>query len=222
LTRDAKPGSWKKLELAPFVNHCMVGPNGFVGCGGLEHLEPGEALVNAIPFAVLDQDKLGGKSIIAMKSVNNKLQGVKDAPAQVAISIDAKVKAVYVLHGSGWTGQRHEKVGRYSLVYEDGSESGVDIVAYGKSIADMDMIGQVSNESNIADWFFDEPQFNNGNAHHVIVADPKNPLNYSRHIYTLQIVNPNPDKKVKALKLESEGTKESALLIVAATALLNQ
>jgi hypothetical protein len=80
----------------------------------------------------------------------------------------------------------------------------------------------VSNESNIADWFFDEPQFNNGNAHHVIVADPKNPLNYSRHIYTLQIVNPNPDKKVKALKLESEGTKESALLIVAATALLNQ
>jgi hypothetical protein len=222
LTQTAKPGSWKKLELTPFINHSMsAGGNGFV-VGGLEHLEPGDAVADAIPFTVLNQEKLGGKSIIALKSVNNKTQGVKDAPAQVVMPIDAKVKAVYVLHGSGWTSETHEKVGRYSLVYEDGTESGVDIIAYGKSAKDKDVIDQMTAESNIADWWFNEPQFNNGNAHHVIVADPQNPLNYSRHIYILQIVNPNPDKKVKALKLESEGEKKAVLLIVAATALLNQ
>jgi Right handed beta helix region len=217
IAQKAKPGQWQKLNLDAYANLSLT--QKFV-LGGLKHLPPGEHKIQGVPYQVIDESSNNGKGVVALKSKNNMRQKLSDAPAELSIPINQKVIAVYVLHGAGWCAWKHEKIGQYSLVYEDGTESAVDLVAFGKGSEHRAVFEQLARDSNIADWYPTiGTKLNNPNAKLALIVDPKKPAAYHRYIYTLQLINPSPEKMVKALKLVSEPSKEPALLIIGATAL---
>jgi Right handed beta helix region len=217
IAKKAKPGQWLKLNLETYANLSLT--QQFV-IGGLKHLPPGEHKIQGVPYQVIDESSNKGKGVVALKSKYNMRQKISDAPRELSIPINQKVAAVYILHGAGWCAWKHEKIGQYSLVYEDGTESAVDLVAFGKGSEHRAIFERLALDSNIADWYPTiGTKLNNPNAKLALIVDPKNPAAYHRYIYTLQLLNPSPEKTVKALKLVSEPSKGPALLIIGATAL---
>ena len=210
--------AWFPINLRPAVNNPLSGREGIVGWG-LDHFPPGRKQIHGVPFDVLDQEREGGNSVIALRSLKSKLAGAKPTPQEVMLPVGRKLRAVYVLHACGWA-LKHVKIGAYDLVYEDGRTHATDLVSYGSGSEHLAVSQRLATDSNIQDWWPTQRQFQNENARHISVIDLDAPLSYRRFVYSLQIENPHPDRVVKALRLASRPDVEAALYIIGVTGAL--
>ncbi|HAU37939.1 MAG TPA: hypothetical protein DCX07_09520, partial [Phycisphaerales bacterium] len=222
LAKGHPDSGWHVLDLAAAANRGVSAKGQFswIGVMPLEHFEAGEKRIHGVPFRILDEDMNNGAAAIALRSA--KLDKQRDGtpyPDMVEIGLRKKAKAIYVLHASAYA-DTHEKIGRYEFVYKDGTTAGVDVVPFGKASIHLDVNNTLARESNIQDWYPSNPQFENENAKKVIVLDPKNPLKHVRYLYTLQWVNPHPDKEIAVIRLMSEPDKHVMLLVLGVTAMM--
>lgn len=202
--------NWVKIDLKPFANRPLTGQNSWIGIP-LENFEPGLKKIQGVPFQTLD-------AAIALRSLKIKETKGQMLPSQVAIPLGRKARAVYFLHGSGYSGE-HRQFGEYRFVYEDGSSVAVPLIPFGQGSEHMDVLKRLEAESTIQDWWPAMPQFEGPNARKVIVASQDKPLDGARYLYTLQWLNPHPEKSIREIRLSSQPEREATVFVLAITSL---
>lgn len=212
--------NWRTLDLSAAANRPLTGPEGWLGkavpggLGSLYHIAPGRRVIHGVPFEVIGENANDGKSVVCLQSKTFPTSLGKANPPFVTVPVGARCEAVYVLHGAAYI-SKHEKIGRYRFVYEDGTSQYADVVALGKG-AD-----NPAAPANIQDWWPGNRQFSGQSARQVIVAPEANPLDV-RYMYTLQWRNPHPEKFVKEIELASESEGKAGLMVLSVTAQLSR
>ncbi len=141
-----------------------------------------------VEYNIIDPDKNGGKSCVVLRGQND-----ESVPTSAEIAVDDKIAGVYFLHASAWLS---DIVGRYVFVYEDGSEEAVTI----------------RGNNDVFNWW------GSGTGDYTRTAwSGSNRSTSSVSLYTFACSNPQPAKKVKLIRAETDGDT-SYLMIVAATA----
>jgi len=210
-------GAWQELDLRPYANRAMTGKNAWIAASyELTQLAPGDHRIHGVPFRVLDQAENDDRAVIALRSRSLTSSGGQDLPDSVSVPVGRRVGALYVLHGAGFV-SRHEKAGAYGFVYEDGTSETVDIVGFGK-LTSAGELDAMTRQSNIQDWWpVSARQFENERARKVMVMGGSS-LGDVRYLYSLQMVNPHPEKTVREIRFHSDANVDTTLLILSATA----
>jgi len=201
---NLKEKKFKSIDIKKYANRALKGKDSFIGAGSLI-LPEGTQNIHGIPFEIINQDINNNFSAIALKS-----KKLKNYPEKIEIPLNEKVKALYFLHGCGWI-KEIGKIGEYEFCYEDGNRKFIEIIAD-------DPVPQYDSKSNICDWWPTYGQIEKENAKYVPVVSPEG----TRYIYTLQWINPEPEKKIEKIILKSVPEKDGTLIIISITALLNQ
>lgn len=217
LAEGTSDSNWMTVDFSKIANRAIEGAEGLVQ--GLNHFPAGLKKIHGVPFNIIDEKNNNGLATLALRSLIVKNSNGKPTPESFTIPINKQIKALYILHACGWGMNKHEKIGEYRLIYSDGTKHSVDLVTYGPMDVNIDVFKRLEKESNIQDWYPTATQFENDSARNVIISDPNNPLLYTRFLYTMQIVNPHPEKTVDAIVLSSKPDIEPSLYVLALTAL---
>ena len=193
-TRDFKP-----LDLRCHASQGLTRFKSWIGLQPLLHMEPGRAKIHGVPFRIINEKTNKGYSAIVLKSPH-----ARDPrfASQVQIGINTKVSAIYFLHGCGWAVD-HTKCAEYMMKYADGSASSVALVPYGDGPSNLALRDQWQAESNIQDWWPTFPHFSNEHSRHLVVTKDGDPEAYERYLYTLEWVNPHPEKLLDHILIET-------------------
>ncbi|MBP3361920.1 MAG: hypothetical protein J6N52_13770 [Clostridia bacterium] len=130
-----------------------------------------------IPFDFINPAQNNQKAVLGLRGQND-----SGLPTKVEIPIDRVTAGAYFVHASPWASGN---CGKYSWVYSDGSESYVNIA---QNIYICDFWGKASYDYCRPVW---SVQKGDGTM---------------RSLYLFAMNNPHPEKKVKNLKLETEGS----------------
>ena len=194
------------LPLAGLLNRPLTGADAWIGGGQqLPHLTGGRRVFAGVPFELADPDG-GANAAVALRS--GKLPG---AAAEAEVPLDAEVEAVYVLHGSGWVDGDPAPFGRYELVYADGGSVGVDVSA---PAADGSTGGV---EPLVGDWYGGFQPFDGESVRHARL--PADASGIAANLYVVELVNPEPGRRVASLRLRGDADREPTLIVLGVTAL---
>jgi hypothetical protein len=201
------------VDLSAALNRPLTGVDGWIGMP-LERLLPGKRAFAGIPFAIADPTQHAGLGAIALRSATITRTLGKEVPASVEIPIDRKAAVVYLLHGAGWV-KEHGRIGRYELVYDDGTTAELPVVAYGPEAPTPDQAEQQRTASNIQDWWPTAAHFSNDAARFAMIPDPNGTPEGKRYLYVVEWPNPHPTQAIKALRMSGEPTVSGSLLVLA-------
>jgi hypothetical protein len=216
LVSEKGGGKCEPLTLASLANRALTGGGAWTGEPN-PHLKPGAHSFYDVPFEVLDEAENNRRAVIALASrrVEFDVDG-KQLPQEVVVPVGQKARAVYVLHGAGYA-TAHVVAAQYTLVYEDGTESPLDVVTFGASTGQKDPDDALARTSNIQDWSAEYPQFENASARNVMLLNEAAPLDPPVHLYVLEWKNPHPEKVITNIRLKSPGNVDASVLVVAIT-----
>jgi hypothetical protein len=217
LAANVKAQAWQKLSLAPFANRALVGEGGsWIGIPN-PYIKPGPHTFYGVPFQVLNQAENNRRAVVALasKRVEFDVDG-KPLPQQVTIPVGRKARGVYVLHGAGYVSD-HTKAARYSLVYEDGTQSPLDITTFGTGTGQKDPDEALARTSNLQDWWSSFPHFENPSTRHVLLLNDADPLQPPVYLYVLEWKNPHPEKPIREIRLKSPGNVDASVLVLGVT-----
>jgi hypothetical protein len=157
------------------------------------------------------------RAVIALRSkrVEFDVDG-KQLPHEVVVPVGRAARAVYVVHGAGYAAG-HVKAAQYSFIYEDGTESPLDIVTFGPGTGQKDPDDALARSSNIQNWSAEYPQFENSSTRNVMMLNEAAPLEPPVHLYVLEWKNPHPEKVIAKIRLKSPGDVDASVLVVALT-----
>jgi hypothetical protein len=187
---DPKPLDFFTIDLAPFVNRSLRddqpddGQGGWTDQGGgcdMRSYTPGEKKYHGVPFVVL-----APKSVVVLKS---KHRPQSELPQKVSIPVGKKAQALYFLHDCAWC-EAVEHF-RYVVNYPDGSKREIPVVG----------------EETIFDWGLgDHVEFNQkipglkAAVAETIGGNVKYP---KLSVYTLEWLNPTPEKEIESIDFVS-------------------
>ena len=160
------------------------------GANDLRNLPTGRQRWLDVTVTVADPAKNGGRAAIALGGGN---------PASITVPLDRTLGCLYVAHAIAGGGAG--TVGRYVLVYADGSEHAFPLIA----------------GRELANWWNPQPLAHDrspANLGRICWRGP-NPVVRDVGIYLSGLTNPRPAAVVAAVRLESAGPR---LMIVALTA----
>lgn len=204
-TVNAKDNDWFYADLRNVCNMGFEddapdnGKGGWTDSGrayDLHPFGPGYGIVKfyGVPFNIIDPAKNNGKTMITMKS------GWKTGPnfpEDVKIPINKKAYALYFLHASSW-GATKWGMGasrRYEVVYTDGSVERIPVICAG-------------GHENMGNWMWKPsggaPLLDTSSAKPV----PVKIGNDIRYLFTLEWINPYPQKTIKELKIATKNDKK--------------
>jgi hypothetical protein len=188
----ARPRDFKPLDLRRHATQGVTRFKSWVGLQPLLHLEPGPARIHGVPFRIMNEKTNNGRAAIVLKSPH-----ARDPrfASEVPISVNTQVSAIYFLHGCGWAAD-HTRCAEYKMMYADGSTCSVALVPYGDGPSNLALRDQWQAESNIQDWWPTFPHFSNEHSRHLVVTKDGDPEVYERHLYTLEWINPHPEKRL--------------------------
>ena len=129
-----------------------------------------------VPFDFIDPDKNGRKAVLGLRGQND-----TGLPTMVEVPVDRVAAGAYFVQASPWCSGT---CGRYAWVYEDGTEAYIDIV---QNVHICDFWGRNSYDYVRPVW---SATANDGSL---------------RSLYLFAMNNPYPEKKVKSLKLSTDG-----------------
>ncbi len=216
LAEGIAAGDWRIVDLSAQVNRALTGPDAWIAKQHeLTQLPPGLHRIHGVPFRVLHPSARAPHAVMALRSRSLPASGGRPLPEEVTVPVAGHVRALYVLHGAGFV-SRHGKAGEYGFVYEDGTRAGMDIVGLGKPPEAGRARRSLIRSAGIQDWWPDCVQFENAVARQVPVGAGDR-LGDERYLYSLELKNPHPGKRVKAIYFRSCPERDATLLILSAT-----
>lgn len=217
---DAAAPRFETIDLRAHANRALVNEGGaWIGIPN-PYLTPGKHEFHGVPFSVIDQAENDRRSIVALpsKRVEFTVDG-SPLPNRTEVSIEGTARGVYVLHGAGYV-TSHGTAARYTILYADGSSApAVEIVAFGPSSGQAGPDEARREVSAVQDWWSTFPQFENDFAKSVALLSPDDPAAPPVYLYVMEWRNPHPDRPLRALVLESDGTRDASVLVAAVTVL---
>ncbi len=213
---DAANLQWYIVDLGKAANRPLTGEGAWLG-DPFPELAPGRRMIHGVPFTVLDGEENGGRAAVVLRSGRPQTAGVQPLPAEVTVPVGRTARTVYVLHGCAGAA-RFVPVGRYDLVYEDGTTAGIDVVALGEAPAAPSRLAERERLATIQDWRPALPQFAGERGRRAMIVDSDDPASRIRYLYTLRWPNPHPEKPIRAIRLRAVGPdREVTLGILAIT-----
>jgi DNA-binding LacI/PurR family transcriptional regulator len=213
-----------QLNLQEFVNRPLNYQRGWLGDRPLKHLDPGQYTIHGVPFNVLGGPHRSDCGVIVFNSIVNTKGKAQNLPVRLRIPIRKKAKAVYFLHGCGFT--RFLKCFAYYRFYSGANKIGeIPLVPLGLPPADFDPGIQTLDFSkiNIQDWWTDLPHmhFEHAMMAPILeggVSDGSSPHWYV-FLYTLEWINPVPNKVIDYLEIEVAPSMSTTLGVLAVSVL---
>jgi AraC-like DNA-binding protein len=200
------------VPLKPAANAFFsVGERPWFGDIPLHVSHHGVTLIHGVPFLILNEKQ--GPCCLMMRSgrISEDYRG-KPLPQKVRLPVKRTIRAVYFLHACGW-GAEPGPFARYRMIYSDRSSVEQPIVVLaGAHPEEMD-----GRQANLQDWYFSWDQLERANAKPYDATPPSSPLSASQYLYTLQWINPSPEKKVAALEVVSDAKASATLALLAIT-----
>lgn len=209
--RNANVKNFHPVDLRPYANRGLRRFKSWVGASPLLHLPTGRQTIHGIPFEIIEEEANDQRAAIVLHSRHAREHSL---PSEVEITVRDFAARIYFLHGCGWATD-HVKSAEYRIVYDDGSSATVDLVPYGLGPSDNELVAQWRQESNIQDWWPSYQQFENPRARHLVVTEDSNPEAYEHYLYTLEWVNPSPEKKLTAIRIKSNPKSRFTLGVLA-------
>ena len=158
---------------------------------------------------MLDEERNKGRAVITFQSENSHSAEGKRLPTKAQLKLEARVKALYFLHGCG--SARPGPFAWYVMHYKKGDAISVPLIPLGKSrVLAAKELGKL--KPNIQDWW--TPAFEQENfphAYHAAVFNPADPAAYVRALYSLEWINPRPADEVSFIEVRgrSKGQADS-------------
>ena len=208
---------WRQINLSKAANHSMTREHGWLGAEPLLYFPPGLRLIHGVPFRVIDENHNDGLAVVTFLSPRTHTAGKKRLPADMRLTVDTRVKALYFLHACGWA--RSTQFAEYIMHFENGKTSTVPLVSLGPSPLPADM-RQARLKPNIKDWWPLSDTRDFPHALHAVVFNPADPTEYARLLYTLEWINPRQQDEISHIEVRVDPEAGPALVLVAVTALL--
>ena len=160
------------------------------GPDDLRGLLPGPCVLRGVPFEIVSSQANGGRGCIVLRG-----KTTRHLPTSVTIPLGRKCATLYFLHACAFAG-KNSVVGRYQLLYEDGSETTVPLRA----------------GRNIFDWC--EPKDHDRVA---VAWEGANPVRPSVGLGVFPLANPKPDKTVRSVRALAGGGDVTLMLVALTT-----
>ena len=144
----------------------------------LRYFPTGNQTFNGVPYIITDPEKNNRKAAMAI-SQNLGLPQCFDIP------VDSTAGSVYLLHATSGSSESG-LVSLVTYVYDDGTEA-VKSVLYGK---------------NITNWWFSSLK-HNADYNAGIAWKGKSDMSVGMGVCWAEIINPNPDKKIKSVRFDA-------------------
>ncbi len=173
----------------------------------------GVTVIHGVPFRVLDEKQ--GPSCLLMRSGRiSEDYRQKPLPQKVRFPLKRLVRSIYFLHACGW-GSEPGPFACYRLLYSDRTSLEQPVIALAGAHPD-EMDGR---RANIQDWYFSWDQLERSHAKPYDARPASRPLSSSQYLYTLQWINPSPEKRVTSLEIVSDSKVSATLALLAITCL---
>ena len=204
---QAKEKEFVPIDLSGSCTSALVDETGGKGGFNLLTLPSGENILGGVPFKLGD-----GLVIVEGDSVKDKRY-----PSEVAVPVNARLDSIIFLHACSKNSVRRafaapRVIGRYSIVYEDGST--VDVRAeYGWNIAEWNrryadpLIHPVHRHAGYIATYIVDPLWQG-----------KTPTGQDATAYGYEWTNPHSEKTIRMIRVSAgEEVADSALMLLAAT-----
>ncbi|MFO8012039.1 MAG: right-handed parallel beta-helix repeat-containing protein [Phycisphaerae bacterium] len=213
---DAKDATWHAVDLAAVATRPLTREDAWLG-DAFPELVPGPRTIHGVPFEIPAAQAGGGAAAVVLRSARAQTAGGQPLPVAVSVPVGRRAQTVYVLHGCAGR-VRFAPIGRYDLVYEDGTTAGIDVVPLGEAADDEARLARRRRLATIQDWRPAFPHFATDGARQAMIVDPDDPAGRIRYLYTLRWPNPHPGKTIRAIRLASaDPDQEVTLGVVAVT-----
>lgn len=209
------------VDLSGLVNRPLNFRRGWLGDLPLKHFAPGPHEIHGVPFDILGGPRRTDCGAIVFHSAVNTTGNSQPLPDRLVIPIGCKAKAVYVLHGCGYAKFMHA-FARYEFRHGKTSLGAVPIVSLGQPPHDYEPAARRAEtlEPNIQDWWPDFPHMDFPCARMAPIVESDEGGHLPRHVYlyTLEWINPRPEKSVDSLEITVDSSLSTTLGVLAVTA----
>ncbi|HEY9250118.1 MAG TPA: substrate-binding domain-containing protein [Rariglobus sp.] len=224
LTATADEARFTSIDLASFVNRPLNFRKGWLGDLPLAHMDAGKHVIHGVHFRTLGGHSRKECGAIIFRSMTNATGNSRALPASVRIPVEARARALYVLHGCGYT-RFVSPFATYAFYAGEKLLGSVPLVALGKPPPECDAarFERESRKANIQDWWPDFPHIDFTNARRAPVVEGGADGAASRHafLYTLEWINPFPKLKVSHLTITVDTNQSTTLGVLAISVLAN-
>lgn len=219
LTATAEESRFKQIDLAPYVNRPLNFRKGWLGDLPLTQLGAGKHVIHGVPFEVLGGHSRMNCGALVFRSTTNETGSSKVLPSKLRIPIDAKARAIYVLHGCGYA--RHlARFATYEFYAGAKKLGAVPIVALGQvpsSRSESAKEEKDAPKANIQDWWpdFVHRDFLNARRAPLLEIDASDVVQSHVYLYTLEWKNPHPNLMVTHVEITADAGQSTTLGVVA-------
>lgn len=215
LVEHGAPGAFQPIDLSEVANRSLRRPHGWLGHLPLLHLGSGLLRIHGVDFSLLDERTNRGRSVAVLRSSRFPPTSRRSLPDELVFPVGRKVRAVYLLHGCGYAGER-VPFAWYEFRQPGRPPASIPLVARGVGPAH----SPDTPPANIQDWWPEFPQFNADSVRHVAITENGDPFAYERYLYTLEWTNPTPDVVLEEVRVRSNPAVPTTLGLLAVTLLL--
>ncbi|MEY3896707.1 MAG: hypothetical protein RLZZ214_2227 [Verrucomicrobiota bacterium] len=218
-TRNQPDSRFQMIDLADHVNRPLRFRRGWLGDQPLTQLDPGRQVFHGVPFQIRGGNHRSDCGAIVLKSLSNKMGNGQPLRSSVRIELHSPVAAIYVLHGCGY-GKYLKQFATYTFFAGKRWVAEVPMVALGIPQTGYDAV-EIA-QANIQDWWPDFPPCDFPHARMAPLTNENHPAATGRHVslYTLEWINPAPDKKITHIEITSDPEQSTTLGILGITILL--
>jgi len=213
----ARNEDWEPLDLHAVFNRQFAHEHGWVSDLPLLHMPRGRRVIHGVPFMIAGGAFSEKCDCLVLRSAHAHTGSKHPLPGEVTVKVGCRARAVYILHGCGWS-QKPGPFASYEFRLAGGTAHRKLVVSYGTNTSGKDVIG--GRSANIQDWWPwpNRPQFRSAHARRYVVTDGGDPLLYERYLYTLEWLNPHPDRPVESVVIRSDPKADATLGVLAITA----
>lgn len=218
----AEKPPFSPIDLQPHVNRPLNYRRGWLGDLPLRKLPPGIHEIHGVPFQILGGPKRSDCGAVVFHSAVNATGSSQKLPDSISLPIGSRVKAVYFLHGCGYA-KTLQTFAHYDFLGPKKRIARVPLVSLGYAHLGYNpaQLGAGEVAPNIQDWWPDFPHGDFPHARMVPLIEDEGPGHQPHHVYlyTLEWINPEPDKIVDRIEIIVDSNLSTTLGVLAVTAI---
>lgn len=209
------------LDISRQVNRPLNFRRGWLGDLPLKHFPPGIHDIHGVPFNILGGSRRSDCGAIVFRSAVNSTGSSSPLPDRIMIPVGHKAEAIYILHGCGYAKFMHA-FARYRFRNGKTLLGDIPLVSQGQAPHDPASVpaGSAGLMPNIQDWWpdFTHTDFPNARMAPIQESDEGGHLPRHVYLYTLEWINPRPEKTVESLEISVDASLSTTLGVLAVTA----
>jgi len=202
------------LDLGAYVNRPLNFRRGWLGDYPLKYFGSGRQMIHGVPFQIRGGTTRSECGAVVFHSSINTIGNAQKLPDTLTLPIHLKAVAIYILHGCGYA-KFLETFGHYEFFHKRKSLGSVPLIPLGWPPTDLTpaQMARAYKKANIQDWWPDYPHqdFPGGRMAPLFEGEAPGSSHRPVFLYTLEWINPSPDKEVTHMEIRVDSKLSSTL-----------